>query len=72
MHCDAKEICPAGSWKPLEECKGLYKRNNETEVTQVAYHSVAYFKQRMLVYVYELWVVFYYLEKGGLKFSRLS
>lgn len=56
MHCDAKEICPAGSWKPLEECKGLYKRNSETEVTQVAYHSVA-INQRMVVYIYELWVV---------------
>ena len=39
MPCGPKEICPAGSWKPLEECKGLYKRNNETEVS--SYHSVS-------------------------------
>lgn len=37
MRCDAKEICPAGSSKPEEECKALYKRNDDNEVTQVAY-----------------------------------
>lgn len=40
VHCDAKEICPAGSWKPLEECKGLYKRNSETEKCELS--SIVY------------------------------
>lgn len=53
--CDPKEICPAGSWKPEEECKGLYKRNNKTEVTQVTNHSVV-FNQGVPMYMYELWV----------------
>ena len=52
MPCGPKELCPAGSKEPLEECKGLHKRNNETEVTHIAYHFVV-FNQRMLV----LWVM---------------
>lgn len=40
MPCGPKEICPAGSSEPLEECQGLYKRNNENEVAHIAYHYV--------------------------------
>ena len=32
MPCDPKQICPAGSDEPQEDCSGLYKRNQETEV----------------------------------------
>ncbi|KAJ7336690.1 Putative ephrin-receptor like [Desmophyllum pertusum] len=38
--CDPKAICPAGSWKPKEECSGLYKRNKETEECELS--SIVY------------------------------
>lgn len=38
--CGPKELCPAGSKEPLEECKGLHKRNNETEECELS--SIVY------------------------------
>ena len=51
MPCGPKELCPAGSKEPLEECKGLYKRNNENEVTHIGHHSVVFNEKKLVLWV---------------------
>lgn len=61
VRCDAKEICPAGSSKPEEECKALYKRNDDTEECEL--NSVVYVVIGLVVSVIVVGVGFVAVRK---------